>query len=183
MKIEVGISNHHVHLTEKDFNILFNTKIEKDFDLNQPNNFASKSFVDLVTEKSIIKHVRVLGDFREYTQVEISKTDAYKLGLNPPVRTSGNLEGSEEVTIVGPNGKITLNCCILANRHIHISPEDKLKYKLNDVVRVKIDGIKGGIIDNVYLKESDNAYLELHLDTDDGNAFLLKSGDKVEIIN
>ena len=181
MKIKVGISNRHVHLKQEDLDILFGEPLDKEFDLNQPNNFASTSFVDLKTSKSAIEHVRVLGEIREYTQVEISKTDAYKLGLNPPVRTSGDLDNSELITIIGPKGTVTLNCCIIADRHIHITEEDKLKYRLNDTVNIKIDGIKGGTIDNVHLKVGTHSYFELHLDTDDANAFLLKNNDEVEI--
>lgn len=185
MKINVGVSNHHVHLKQDDFDILFgiNNKLIKKNDLNQPHNFASTSTVDLVTNKGIIKNVRVLGEIRNYTQVEISKTDSYILGINPPVRASGHLDNSEEVTIVGPVGKITLKCCILADRHIHITKELQEKYGLNDTVSIKIGGEKGGILDDVHLKFSDDAFFELHIDTDEANAFLLESGDEVEIIN
>lgn len=183
MKITVGVSNRHVHLKKADLDILFEGDFEKDFDLNQPHNFASKYFVDIKTDKDIIKRVRVLGGIRNYTQVEISKTDAYKLGINPPIRISGDVEGSERVTIIGPKGSVTLNCCIIPNRHIHITEEDKKKYGLKDTLRVKIGGVKGGIIDNVYLKISEEAYFELHLDTDDANAFWLKTNDEVEIID
>lgn len=183
MKISVGVSNRHVHLNKEDVKELFGSDLVKDFDLNQPNNYASKNYVDLVTSKSKIEHVRVLGPDRNYTQVEISKTDAYKLGINPPIRTSGDLDNSAQITILGPKGSITKDCCIIANRHIHITKEDKLKYNLSDTVSIKINGIKGGILDDVHLKISDDAYFELHIDTDDANAFLIKSGDSVEIIN
>lgn len=183
MKIKVGVSNRHVHLKQSDLDILFGCSLEKDFNLNQPNNFASKNYVTIKTKKNQIDKVRVLGEIRSYTQVEISKTDAYKLGINPPIRNTGDLVGSGNVDIIGPIGQINVDACIIANRHIHISTEDKLKYNLPDKVRIKINGSKGGIIDNVYLKESPNAYFELHLDTDDANAFLIKSDDEVDIID
>lgn len=181
MKVKVGISNRHVHLKEEDINILFGESLTKIKDLTQPNNYISNNFVTIKTDKSYIENVRVVGPFRSYTQIEISKTDSYKLGINPPVRTSGDLVNSEVVTLIGPNGSIKTSGCIIADRHIHITKEDKIKYNLADKVNVKIDGIKKGIIE-VNLKVSDQAFLELHLDTDDANAFLLQNGDELDII-
>lgn len=187
MKVTIGVSNRHVHLKEEHLEILFgkNFKLEKQKDLTQPGQFASTSYVTLKTGKGIIENVRVLGPVRSYTQVEISKTDAYKLGLNPPVRNSGDLSFSESVTIIGPNGEVMVNeGCIIAARHIHILPEQIKQYKLEgkETVSVKLGGEKGGIIDNVYLKESEESYFELHLDTDDANAHLVKNGDIAEIL-
>ena len=182
MKVTVGVSNHHVHLKQSDLDILFGCELTKKSDLKQPGQFASFEVVTIKTDKSEINNVRVLGPVRNYTQIEISKTDAYKLGLNPPVRSSGNLDNSEIVTLIGPNGSIKTNGCIIADRHIHITYEDKEKYHLPDKVNIKIDGEKQGII-AVNIKPSDEAYFELHLDTDDANAFLLKNGDEVEIID
>ena len=181
--MKVGISNRHVHLTEEDLKILFDKDLTKKKDLSQIGEFACNETVTLKTNKREITNVRIIGPTRNYTQVEISKTDAYSLGLNPPIRTSGDLEGSETITIIGPMGQITKECCIIANRHIHINKElrKQLNLENKDIVSIKIGGIKGGIIDNVYLKEKENFLLELHLDTDDANAFLLKNGDEVEI--
>ncbi len=162
-----------------------NYELEKKNDLNQPLQFASTALVTLKTSKSKIDNVRVLGPVRNYTQVEISKTDAYKLGLNPPIRNSGDLESSSPITIVGPNGSIDISeGCIIATRHIHILPSQVKLYGLEGVekVSVKINGEKGGIITNVYLKVSDDSYFELHLDTDDANAHLVKNGDIGEIL-
>ena len=110
MKISIGVSNRHVHLTKEHLSILFgaNYELEKKNDLTQPGQYASTAVVTIKTSKSEIDNVRVLGPIRNYTQVEISKTDAYKLGLNPPVRNSGDLGGSAHITIVGPNGSIDL---------------------------------------------------------------------------
>lgn len=181
MKVKVGVSNRHVHLKSDDIQTLFGQSLTKIKDLNQPNNYMSDNFVTIKTAKDVIENVRVVGPARNYTQIEISKTDAYKLGINPPVRESGNLSDSEVVTLIGPKGSITTDGCIIADRHIHITYEDKLKYNLNDKVLVKIDGEKKGIIE-VNLKASDEAYFELHLDTDDANAFLLKNGDELDIM-
>lgn len=183
--MNVGISNRHVHLTEDDFKKLFNNKeLEVVKCLNQPGQFASNLKVTIKTEKSEISGVRVLGPLRDYTQVEISKTDAYKLGLNPPVRESGNLKGSEDITIIGDNEIMVKECTIIATRHIHASKEDLVKYNLDasKKYKVKINGEKGGIINNVSIKVSDKAFFEMHLDTDDGNGHLLKCGDTATII-
>ena len=181
MKIKVGVSNRHVHLKQTDLDILFGKELTIKNKLNQPGQFACNETVTIKTEKAEISNVRVLGPVRNYTQIEISKTDAYKLGINPPVRTSGDLDGSEEVTLIGPNGKIKTNGCIIADRHIHITYADKQKYNFPDKVNVKIDGEKQGIIE-VNIKPSEVAFYELHLDTDDANAFLLKNEDEVEIL-
>ncbi len=186
MQVILGVSNRHVHLKEEDYKILFGDEpLNKVKDLRQPGQFASDKLVTIKNGDREINHVRVLGPIRNYTQVEISKTDAYTLKLNPPIRTSGDLEGSSPITIIGPKGKIDLKeGCILANRHIHISPEEVKKYNLEGVkkVKVKIDGEKGGILNNVYLKILDPSVLEMHIDTDEGNAFNVKTGDILEIV-
>lgn len=187
MKVTIGVSNRHVHLKKEDLEILFGKKFQltKHKDLTQAGQFASTSLVTLKTGKGMIENVRVLGPLRTYTQVEISKTDAYKLGLNPPVRNSGDLSLSESITIIGPSGELTINeGCIIATRHIHILPEQMKKYKLEgkETVSVRLSGEKGGIIDNVYLRPAENSFFELHLDTDDANAHLIKNGDIAEII-
>ncbi len=187
MKVSIGVSNRHVHLTREHLNILFGEgyNLEVKNELKQPFQFASTSTVTIKTDKDEINNVRVLGPIRDYTQVEISKTDAYKLGLNPPVRDSGDLIGSEKVTIIGPKGEVNLDYgCIIATRHIHLLPSQLKQYGLEgkETVCVKLDGEKGGIITNVHLKVSDNSYFELHLDTDDANAHLIKNGDIGEIL-
>ena len=187
MKISIGVSNRHVHLTKEHLMILFGEgyELEKKNDLTQPGQFASTALVTIKTDKSEISGVRVLGPIRSYTQVEISKTDAYKLGLNPPVRNSGDLKDSSPITIEGPNGTVHIDeGCIIAARHIHILPEQMKVYGLEGIekVNVKLDGEKGGIITNVYIKASDEAFFELHLDTDDANSHLIKNGDIGEII-
>ncbi len=187
MKVTVGISNRHVHLTKEHLNILFgeNYQLENVKNLNQPTQFASNSFVTLKTNKGILEHVRVIGDLRNYTQVEISKTDAYMLGLNPPIRDSGDLENSESITLIGPKGEISLNQgCIIANRHIHITSKQMELYGLQgkEEVNVLVNGPKGGMMFHVYLKVSELSYFEMHIDTDDANAFQLKQGDVVTIL-
>lgn len=184
MKVNVGISNRHIHLTKEDLYILFGNNYELNMkaSLKQPNQYACIEMVTICTNKDKIENVRILGPVRGYTQVELSKTDAYKLGINPPVRDSGDIENSEIVTIIGPCGRITKPCCIIARRHIHITKEEKEKYNLPDIVSVKVDGIRGGIMDEVYIKVSDEAFFEMHIDTDEANAYFLKNNDEVEII-
>lgn len=187
MKIKIGVSNRHVHLSESDFKKIFNDdkKLEVVKELTQPGEFASNLKVTLKTPKAIIENVRVLGPLRSYTQVEISKTDAYKLGLNPPVRESGDILDSEDITIIGDNEVEVSSCCIIATRHIHATNEDIKKYNLepNKKYSVRVLGEKGGVLDNVSVKVSDNYFFELHIDTDDANAHLLENGSEGFIVN
>ena len=188
MNINIGVSNRHVHLNEYDFKALFgeNAVLEELRPLTQPGEFASTSLVTIKTEKGMIEKVRVLGPLRSYTQVEISKTDAYKLGLNPPVRESGDIENSEGVTLVGTLSEITKKeGCIIASRHIHATPSDVEKYGLdvNKKYCVRLFGEKGGIINNVSIKANPNYVWEMHIDTDDANAHLVGKGNSLaEII-
>lgn len=184
-KIKLGVSNRHVHLNQSDLEELFGTDfvLEVDRFLVQKGDFASKSRVTIKTPFGSIDNVRVLGPIRDYTQVEISRTDAYKLKINPPIRKSGDLRNASLITIVGPKGSITKEACIIATRHIHATEADLLKYNLdpNKTYNVKINGEKSGIISDVHIKIKDNYVFELHLDTDDANAFLLKQGDELEL--
>jgi len=183
MKIKVGISVRHVHLTEEDYNLLFDEPIQEKSPLNQPGQFAAEQTVTLEKDGREIKNVRIIGPNRTYTQVEISRTDAYYFKINPPVRDSGDLEGSEEITIKTDKSSITRKAVIIANRHIHITKEDREKYNLlKDEYEIKVPGEKGGVLSHVHIKEAPNSYYELHLDSDDANAFSIKQDDEVEII-
>lgn len=182
MNVRIGVSNRHVHLKKDDFVKLFgNIDLEIDKELYQPGQFASKCRVTIKTSKSELNNVRVMGPFRNYTQVEISKTDAYILGLNPPVRTSGDLDDSEVVTLVGPSGSLVTNGCIIADRHIHITEEDKKKYNLDDALCVEVGNVKKSILYDVHLKISPESRMEMHIDTDDANGNFVKTGDEGEI--
>ncbi len=187
MKIKIGISARHVHLSKEDLDILFgcNYKLTVYKELNQTGEFASLETVSLKTIKDEIKEVRILGPLRNYTQVEISKTDSYKLGINPPVRNSGDLEDSSVVTIIGPKGFVEKDCCIIATRHIHMNKKDLEEFKLipDQIVKVYVNTIKGGTMDNVYIKCNDNYQLEMHIDLDDANSHMLSNGDFGYIIN
>ena len=185
MKVILGISNRHVHLNKEGFEKLFGKghQLKSVKSLNQPNQFVSDCKVSIKTNNGILNNFKVVGGLREYTQIEISKTDALELGINPPTRQSGDLENSEVVTLVGPIGEFTTVGCIIADRHIHITSEQKKAYGLNDTVNLLINNEKNMILTDVHLKISDDAYYELHLDTDDANNFELKNGDFLEIIN
>ena len=183
-KILVGISNRHVHLTKEVYDMLFDEEISVKNYLNQPGEFASNQTLTIMTPKSKIENVRVLGPFRKYNQVEISKSDAYLLGINPPVRTSGDLNNSETITLVNNDKSITLtNACIIANRHIHMSEAkaEELGVVNNQPINIKVDGDKGGIM-TTYAKVTHDGYFELHIDRDDANAFLINNNDKLEML-
>ncbi len=185
MKVLVGISNRHVHLTEEDYVLLFGTNcLEKKKDLYQVGEFATTQTIIIRTDKKEIAGVRVLGPFRDYTQVELSKTDAYFLGIDPPIRDSGDLKGASLLELVGPKGSISRACAILPTRHIHINQEELEKMGLDATkeVMVRFDGIKGATLEHVHLKVGKSYKLELHLDRDEGNALLAKTGDMCEII-
>ena len=187
MKVNVGVSNRHVHLTRESVNILFGKDYELTFKnkLSQGNQFAAMETVIIEGPKNRIENVRVLGPIRNYNQVEVSKTDSFKLGVNPPVRDSGDVEESSPITIIGPNGTLNLNeGCIIANRHLHANPDDLIKYGLkeNQILSIRVNGEKGATLDNVHVKVEPDFVFEVHLDTDDANGCLIKQGDEVELI-
>ncbi len=186
MSVKIGVSARHVHVTKDDLNILFGEgyKLTKKVDLSQPGQYACNEQVILKGPKGIIERVRILGPERGETQAEISKTDSFALGINPPVRNSGDLKGAAKITIVGPCGEITKDAAIIATRHVHATMEDAKKYgfEKKEFVKIMVKGEKGGILENVYVRISDNFSYEVHLDTDDANAFLIKNGDEAELI-
>ncbi|MCX7653083.1 MAG: phosphate propanoyltransferase [Fervidobacterium sp.] len=186
--IVTGVSNRHVHLSREDVEILFG----KDYqltpikDLGQPGQFACKETVIIVGPKGAIEGVRVLGPERKETQVEISLTDAFKLGVMPPVRDSGDIENTPGITIVGPKGSVVKSKgVILAKRHIHMHTNDAEKFGLKDKDIVKVVVEKEGrrlIFDDVLIRVSEKFALEFHVDTDEANAAMLKTGDYVYIV-
>lgn len=187
MQVKIGISNRHVHLSEEDLTILFGEgyTLTNKRDLLQPGQYACEECVSIKTEKATMDRVRIIGPVRPYTQIEVSKSDAVKLGINPPVRDSGDLEGSAAIEIVGPKGSVKKEQgCIIANRHIHMTSEDRNRLGLDGIeeVSVLLDGEKGGILHHVHLKVTDASMLELHIDTDDANGHLVMPGDSATII-
>jgi len=185
--IPAAISNRHVHLSREHVDILFGKGYEltKLKDLSQKGQFACNEKVDIVGPQGVLKGVRVLGPARKETQVEVSITDCYVLGLNPPVRMSGDIKGSPGGKLIGPLGEIELKeGIIIAARHIHMDPESarKLGIKDKEKVRVKVRGIRGLVFDETIVRVDNSFVNELHLDTDEGNAAYIKNGDYVEII-
>ena len=181
MKIKVGISNRHVHLCKEDADILFghDYKFTKRNNLTQKGEYACEETVVVSTDNYEFPHVRVLGPIREYTQVEVSLDDANLLGINPPVRDSGDLDNSESVWISGPCGKIYKeNCCIIATRHIHCNKYDNIGYNNTDKVFVMAND---KIMDDVHIKMGDNFVLEMHIDKTDAANFGLENGDYVDL--
>ncbi len=181
-KVPVGISARHIHLKESDFRVLFGNNSELTFynELSQPNQFAANEKVDLVGEKGTIKNVRILGPFRNETQVEIATSDVRKLGLkNVPVRQSGDIKNSAGLKIIGPKGELVIeDGVIIARRHLHATPLDakRLGVKDGDIIEIVANGEKGGVLSNVIVSVGDNYKLDLHIDTDDASAFDIKQG-------
>lgn len=179
IKIGIGISNRHVHLTKETYDKLFDTPLEMVKPLNQIGEFVSNQVVTLRQNGFEIASVKVLGPLRKYDQVEISRKDALSFKMAPPVRASGNLDGASEMEIIGPKGSVVLPVAIIAQRHVHMTPDQakKLGIKNGDKLALKINGEKSGIMD-IYAKVSENGYFEAHLDSDDANAFLLNKEDE-----
>jgi putative phosphotransacetylase len=185
--VRVGVSNRHLHVSKADFQTLFGqgetlTELKP---LSQVGQFAAHETVTIEANGKQIQDVRILGPYRKETQVEISATDARFFKLNPPVRNSGDLEGSLGIRIYGPKGSIDIKKgLIIATRHIHFSDEEAKRFGVtnNQRVKVRVSTDKGGIMHGVYCKVDPSYSLEMHLDTDDANAMLIKTGDVVEVI-
>jgi len=186
-KIPVGLSNRHLHLTIQDIEILFSkgARLTKLRDLSQPGQFAANETITLVGPKGRMDKVRVLGPARKETQVEVSKTDSYILGIKPPVRISGDVKGSSGVKIIGPRGEIDLReGAIVALRHIHMSGDEARGFgvKDGDMVKVRVPRERALIFDNVMIRSGPTHKLDFHIDIDEANAAGLSQGDFVEII-
>ena len=181
--VSIGISARHVHLNEETYNKLFDKPISKKNDLNQIGQFAANETLTLKTSKGNIENVRLVGPLRNYNQVEISQSDARKLGINPPVRKSGDLLGSEKIILKTEKSEIEIEGCIIADRHVHMNREkaEELGLVDNDIIKLKISGTKSGIVD-VSTKITDAGFFEVHLDTDDANAFLVNNNDIEKLI-
>ena len=160
--------------------------LEKYRPLYQPDDFAAKQTVTIVGSKMrAIQNVRILGPLRQYDQVELSMTDAIYLGINPPVRDSGDLNGAAPLSLIGPAGSVYLTqCAIIASRHIHMSNTDAEKFgvKNGDLCRIRLHGYKPTIFENVLVRINDSWKLQLHLDTDEANATGSICGAKAEFL-
>jgi putative phosphotransacetylase len=187
--VTCNVSNRHIHVTREDLEQLFGpgSELQVRNHLMQPGQFASEQTVSLIAGRGrVIQNVRILGPCRRYTQVEISRTDGFFLGIQPPVRNSGQLKGSAAGTLVGPKGTLVLKeGIIIADRHIHTTPEVATSYGLDndEFVRVRIGHTdKPTILDRVRIRVLDEFVMEMHLDNDDANACGVSSGDRLEIL-
>ncbi|MBR1892793.1 MAG: phosphate propanoyltransferase [Lachnospiraceae bacterium] len=174
IKIPVGVSNKHVHLTQHDYDILFpGEPMNMKKKLNQGDDFASDKLVTLVGPKGKIENVRILGPCRKYSQIELSMTDARALGIKAPVRLSGNIEGTPGIKILSPHGELTLDKgVIIAKRHIHVQSDDAKLLGLHSgqKVVVKIESAeRTAYLDDCEIRVGDDFTLEMHIDTDEGN--------------
>lgn len=186
-EIPIAMSNKHIHLSQKDLEKLFGEGYELTpiKDLSQPGQFACEEKVDAVGPRGTLKGIRVLGPVRDNTQLEISVSDGFALGVSAPIRDSGDIDGTPGVKLVGPKGEVEIDKgVIVAARHIHMSTEDAEKFgvKDKDLVDVKVDGPRGITFHNVLARVSDKFALEMHVDMEEGNAAGIKNGNIVEMI-
>jgi len=172
MRVKVEVSARHIHLSQEDADFLFgkNYKFKEKKKLSQGDDFAAEETVILASDKEEFK-LRVVGPTREYSQVEVSKTDAIRLGINPPIRLSGDLNGVEAYDIEGPIGKARIPV-IIAKRHLHLSEQEAIELMLRDgeITKISIVGKRGLIFDNVVVRVAEEYKANCHIDTDEANA-------------
>ncbi|MDD5248428.1 MAG: acetate/propionate family kinase [Rhodocyclaceae bacterium] len=179
--IPIEVSAHHVHLSQADVDKLFGPghQLTPEHELSQPGQFACAEKVDLIGPKGRIAHVRVLGPTRKETQVEIAMTEQFKVGIQPPIRESGDLANTPGIVLEGPAGRAAIERGVIcAQRHIHMSPEDAMRLRLRDkyVVRVRVEGDRELIYGDVVVRVNPNYRLAMHIDTDEGNAANIRTG-------
>ena len=179
--IPIEVSAHHVHLCQADVEKLFGAgyQLTPQHELSQPGQFAAEEQVDLVGPKGRIGHVRVLGPTRKETQIEIAMTEQFKVGIQAPIRESGDLANTPGIVLEGPNGTATLERGVIcAQRHIHMSPDDAMRFRLRDkyVVRVRVEGDRELIFGDVVVRVNPGYRLAMHIDTDEGNAANVRTG-------
>ncbi|MFD0959561.1 phosphate propanoyltransferase [Paenibacillus chungangensis] len=187
-KVPVGVSARHIHLSEEHVAILFGEdyKLTEMKPLSQPGQYAANETVAVVGPKGSFNKVRILGPTRKATQLEVSRTDAFALGVKPPVRESGDIAGSAGITIQGPAGEVTIEeGVIVAARHIHFHTEDAARMGVQDKqrLRVRVGGDRGVIFENVVARVSEQYALDMHIDTDEANAAGVNNGDLADIVD
>ncbi len=186
-RVPIGISNRHGHLTAAHVETLFGKgkRLTVLRPLLQPDQFACNETIHVATSQGMLKSLRIIGPERKYSQVEIARTDAFALGLKPPMRQSGELDASAGCVLIGPAGSVVLTeGVILAGRHLHChtSEGEALGLKNRQIIRVRISGDRGGLLENVLVRVGEIHRLELHIDTDEGNALGVKKGDTAELL-
>lgn len=186
-QVPVGISVRHIHLSRADVDRLFgrNYQLTPKKKLSQPGQYACEECLDVIGPKGELKKVRILGPERSASQIELAQTDCRNIGIAAPVRSSGKTAGTPGVTLRGPLGEVTIpEGVIIADRHLHMSEAEAAAFGLKDGdhVSIQIDGEKPGVMGNVLVRAGSAHKLDLHIDTDDGNAFLLKQGQLVTVL-
>ena len=186
-KIPVEVSARHIHLCQKDLEKLFGQgyELKKIRQLSQPADFACEEILAIKNNSHILENVRIIGPLREQTQVEISRTDAISLGVNPPVRLSGDLSGSEGFTLIGSEGEAELEeGLIIAKSHLHCRTEEakELGLKNGDIISIKIEEERPITFHDIKVRVRDDYKLCLHLDTDEGNAAGINKKGEGQII-
>jgi len=188
MKIKCELSVRHAHLSQEHVDILFGKghKLTPLKDLSQPGQYLCEERIELVTPKATFKNVGIIGPTRAKSQVEISRTDCFALGIkNVPVRQSGELDNTPGITIKTEKGEVTLEeGVVVAQRHIHLDPKTANEFGLTDnqMVSVKFDSERGGILNSTVVRVHENFAPSVHIDSDEGNALGHKCGEEVEII-
>ncbi len=188
-KIPLGVSHRHFHITRGHWELLFGKGVEpiRYRQLRQPGFWAAKEKIDIEGPKGKIRGVRLVAPYRSKTQVEVSRTDAAVLGLNPPVRGSGSLSGAAPVKIIGPKGSVDVpDALIVTKRHLHLHPKDSQEMGIADGEIIRVRAGCGGprelVFEDVLARVSDKFKLEFHVDTDEANAAWLKNGDFVCVV-
>jgi len=186
--VPIGVSARHIHLSQEHVEILFGTgyALTEMKPLSQPGQYAANETVAVVGPKGTFAKVRILGPTRKATQLEVSRTDAFALGVNPPVRESGDTKGSAGIKLQGPAGEVTIEeGVIVAARHIHFHTSDAERFGISDKqsLRVRFAGERGVVFENVVARVSEQFALDMHIDTDEANAAGVKNGDMAEIID
>ncbi|MGT2784570.1 phosphate propanoyltransferase [Streptococcus merionis] len=185
--IPLGVSNHHIHLSQRDVDVLFGRGYQFGVlkNLSQKGQYAYQECVTIAGPKGVIEKVRILGPVRDDTQIELTVTDCFKMGIKAPLRISGDIDGTPGCTVIGPKGSVQLGKgCIVAKRHIHMSPDDAHRYGVQDdqTVSLELPGERGGIIGNVVIRVNETFSLECHLDTEEANALGVSGEDKLKLI-
>lgn len=184
----VGVSARHIHLSEEHIEQLFGKGYQLNVlkDLSQPGQYAAAETVAVVGPKGRFDKVRILGPARGKTQLEVSRSDAFALGMNPPVRESGNIAGTPGITVVGPAGQVDIpEGVIVAARHIHFHTDDAARWGIADkqLLTVRVEGERALIFERVIARVSDQYALDMHIDTDEANAAGAKTGDTAIILS
>lgn len=184
----VNVSARHAHLTQEAVEALFGPgyKLTPVKDLYQDGYYAAKESVTLIGPRSrVISNLRILGPCRDINQVELAFTDAIALGFDVPVRLSGNIAGTPGCMLMGPNGFLRMEEGVIrAAPHVHMCPADATFYgvKAGDLMKLRVGGELGVVFSNILVRVGEGLKLEVHIDTDEGNACGLQPGTPCELI-